>query len=371
MKQAPSPAFKSIAVLPFKPLVADRRDESLEMGMADTLITQLSRLQGIYVRPINPVRKYSALEQDPVAAGREMNVDAVLDGNIQRSEEKIRITVRLLDARDGRQVWADQYDEKMTDNFSVQDSISKKVATKLALRLSRAETESLTRRYTGNTEAYQAYLKGRYYTSKLTHEGYGQGLDYLNRAIALDPHYALAYEGLAYCYLTASDWVIPPNDALPQMKEAATRALQLDDTLGAAHVWLGMAELGVDRDWVSAEVEFKRAIELDPNDVTAHEFYGIYLLAAGRFDQAIAEARRGCEIEPLSPETNTSLGMSFYFSRRFDEAIRQLRFTVEIEPNYWLAYYHLGRAYMQRGQLPQALAALRKAREIATATRKS
>src|SRR5689334_10895836 len=149
LKPSPSPLFKSIAVLPFKPLVADRRDESLEMGMADTLINQLSRLQDIYVRPINTVRKYGALEQDPVAAGREMDVDAVLDGNIQRSEEKIRVTVRLLNARDGRQVWADQYDEKMTDIFSIQDSISRKVAAKLAIRLSRAETESLTRRYTG------------------------------------------------------------------------------------------------------------------------------------------------------------------------------------------------------------------------------
>jgi DNA-binding winged helix-turn-helix (wHTH) protein/TolB-like protein/Flp pilus assembly protein TadD len=365
LKQAQPPAvFKSIAVLPFKPLVADRHDESLEMGMADTLIRRLSNLQGITVRPISTVRKYSALEQDPVEAGREMSVDAVLDGNIQRSGDRIRITVRLLNVKDGHQVWQDQYDQKMTDIFSIQDSISTRAAALLALKLSGTERELLTRRYTDNTEAYQAYLKGRYYTSKFTREGFNQGIEYLNQAIAIDPNYALAYEGLAYYYYSASDWLIPPREAVPQLRAAANKALQLDNTLATAHVWLAVTYYVYDRDPVAAETEYKRAIELNPTDVTLHEAYGLYLMMMQRFDQAIAETRRARELEPLSPEANTVFGMSFYFDRQYDQAIEQLHFTNDIEPNYWLAYYHLGRAFMRKGQLAEAIAAFKKARLI-------
>ncbi|MEW6209126.1 MAG: protein kinase [Acidobacteriota bacterium] len=362
-ERIPSPVVKSIAVLPFKPIVADSGDEALEMGMADTLIARLGNIREIIVRPTSAVRRYSALDQDALAAGREQRVDAVLDGSIHKSGERVRVTVRLVRVADGQQLWADRFDEKWTDIFTVQDSISTKVAAVLALRLSGKDRDSLTKRYTDNTEAYQAYLRGRYHASKFTKEGFDKGIEQINRAIAIDPNYALAYEALAYYYFAASEWTMSAREAMPKARDAARKAIQLDGTLAGGHVWLGAVSWWYDWNWSDAEREYQRAIELNPNDATAHEFYGFYLMTLGRFEQAVAESKRAQELDPLSLEANTFLGQTLYFAGRYEEAVRQLRKTIDLDPNYWFAYLALSRVYEETKQLDEMMATIQKARQ--------
>ena len=350
---------KSIAVLPFKPLLAASRDESLEIGMADTLITKLGNLRQIIVRPVSAVRKYAGLEQDPVAAGREQRVDAVLDGTIQKSGERIRVTVRLLSAADGQQLWADKFEEEFTDIFSVEDSISERVAAALAVTLTGADKKQLTKRSTENAEAYQLYLKGRYYAGKYTPEGTKKAIAYFDKAIALDPNYALAYDGLAYCYY-ASDWFGPPKENFAKSRALVEKALEIDPALAEAHVSLGLLVAWLDYDWPRAEREFKRAFELNANYPPAHLWYGYYLMGLGNFDQSIAEIKRAIELDPLSAEANTCLGIALLDGHRYDEALQQLRTTVEAEPDYWLAHLYFARALEKKGELSAAIAELKK-----------
>jgi TolB-like protein/Flp pilus assembly protein TadD len=359
--QAPaqSPTEKSIAVLPFKPLLAASRDESLEIGMADTLITKLGSLRQIIVRPVSAVRKYAGLEQDPVAAGREQRVDAVLDGTIQKSGERIRVTVRLLSAADGQQLWADKFEEEFTDIFSVEDSISERVAAALAVTLTGGDKKQLTKRYTENAEAYQLYLKGRYYAGKYTPEATKKAIAYFDKAIALDPNYALAYDGLAYCYY-ASDWFGPPKENFAKGRALVEKALEIDPALAEAHVSLGLLVAWLDYDWPRAEREFKRAFELNANYPPAHLWYGYYLMGLGNFDQSIAEIKRAIELDPLSAEANTCLGIALLDGHRYDEALQQLRTTVEAEPDYWLAHLYFARALEKKGEFSAAIAELKK-----------
>jgi len=350
---------KSIAVLPFKPLLAASRDESLEIGMADTLITKLGNLRQIIVRPVSAVRKYAGLEQDPVAAGREQRVAAVLDGTIQKSGERIRVTVRLLSAADGQQLWADKFEEEFTDIFSLEDSISERVAAALAVTLTGADKKQLTKRSTENAEAYQLYLKGRYYAGKYTPEATKKAIAYFDKAIALDPNYALAYDGLAYCYY-ASDWFGPPKENFAKARALVEKALKIDPALAEAHVSLGLLVAWLDYDWPGAEREFKRAFELNANYPPAHLWYGYYLMGLGNFDQSIAEIKRAIELDPLSAEANTCLGIALLDGHRHDEALQQLRTTVEAEPDYWLAHLYFARALEKKGELSGAIAELKK-----------
>jgi DNA-binding winged helix-turn-helix (wHTH) protein/TolB-like protein/lipoprotein NlpI len=351
--------IKSIAVLPFKPLVVDSRDESLEMGMADTLIMRLSSLRRIIVRPMNSVRRYAGLEQDPVVAGREQGVEAVIDGSIQKSGERLRVTVRLISTADAQQLWADRFEEKFTDLFSVQDSISERVAVALAIKLTGEEQKQLTKRYTENTEAYHLYLKGRHFASKWTPEGFDKGAEYFNRAVAIDPNYAIAYDGLAYCYY-ATNWWSPWKESLAKAKALAKKALEIDPTLAEAHTSLGILYTWSDYDWVAAEREFNRALELKPNYAPAHQWYGFLMIPLGRPEESIAEAKRAVEIDPLSAEANTALGVYFFYAHRYDEAMLQLRTTIELEPGYWFAHLYLARVYEQKGELAAAIAELEK-----------
>jgi len=357
--EATSIPAKSIAVLPFKPLLAASRDESLELGMADTLITKLGSLRQIIVRPVSAVRKYAGLEQDPIAAGREQRVDAVLDGTVQKSGERVRVTVRLLSAADGQQLWADKFEEEFTDIFSVEDSISERVAAALAVTLTGADKKQLTKRSTENAEAYQLYLKGRYYAGKYTPEATKKAIAYFDKAIALDPNYALAYDGLAYCYY-ASDWFGPPKENFAKARALVEKALKIDPGLVEAHVSLGLLVAWLDYDWPGAEREFKRAFELNANYPPAHLWYGYYLMGLGNFDQSIAEIKRAIELDPLSAEANTCLGIALLNGHRYDEALQQLRTTVEAEPDSWLAHLYFARALEKKGELSAAIEELKK-----------
>jgi TolB-like protein/Tfp pilus assembly protein PilF len=361
IQRAAGAPVKSIAVLPFKPLVAESRDESLEMGMADTLIARLSNISEINVRPISAVRKYAGIEQDALAAGREQKVDAVLDGQIQKSGDAIRVTVRLVRVEDGGPIWASQFDEKMTNIFRVQDSISERVAGALALRMTSPEQERLKKQYTENTVAYELYLKGRYHLNRLTDDGFLKGLEYFQQVIEKDPNFALAYVGLAESYNDLAGFnVRPPKDVYPKAKSAAETALKLDDTLGQAHTALALVNMAYDWDWSGAEREFKRAIEISPSDSDAHYQYAYYLSLVGKFDEALAEIRRARELDPVSLVKITGVAQVLIMARRYDESIEQCRKALEMDPNLGFAHWLLGLGYMYKGSYEPAILALQK-----------
>lgn len=351
---------RSIAVLPFKPLVADHRDESLEMGMADTLIVRLSNLRDVTVQPISSVRRFSGLEQDPVRAGRELGVESVLDGQVQRWGDQIRVTARFIAVGDGKQLWADQFDEKFTDVFTVQDLISAKVVSALALKLTGEEQRRLTKHYTENVEAYQLYVNGRFYWERRTPEGLRKAIEYFEEAIEKDPNYALAHAGLADSYALLGVFHLPPREAFPKAKEAALNALRVDGRLAEAHAALGHIKVQYEYDWAGAKEEYKRAIELKPNYANAHHFYALYLSIMGRFDEGIEEIKRAQELEPFSLFIHANVGAILYAARRYDEAINQLKRVLEMNPNFDHARDVLGHVYLQKGMYEQAIAEFRK-----------
>ena len=347
-------------MLPFKPLVADHRDESLEMGMADTLIVRLSSLRHVTVRPVSSVRKFSGLEQDPVAAGRELGVESILDGQMQRSGDRIRVTARLIGVGDGKQLWADQFDVEFSDVFTVQDLISEKVISALELELTGEEQKRLTKHYTENAEAYQLYINGRFYWERRTLEGLKKAIEYFEQAIGRDQNYALAYAGLSDSYALLGVFHLPPKEAFPKAKEAALNALRIDDRLAEAHTALGHIRVQYEYDWVGAEREYQRAIDLKPNYVNAHHFYALYLSIVGRFDEGIEEIKRAQELEPSSLFIHTNLGHILYRAQRYDEAIDQVKRVLEMNPSFDHAHSVLGLAYLQKGMVEQAIAEFQK-----------
>ena len=353
-------AIKSLAILPFKPLVAERRDEKLELGMADTLINKLSSIGAIIVRPISAVRKYNALNQDPLAAGRELGVDAVLDSSIQwDSENKIRIAARLLRVSDGSTIWTDKCDEQCSNVFELQDSIAERVARALSPHLTGGQTGLLTKRYTESVEAYQLYVQGVYFWNQKTKQGFQKATEYFQQAISKDPNYALAYAGLADCYVFRSPEE-GPREILLKARENVTRALEIDQNLSEAHSTLGAVKGRLELDWPGAESEQKLAIELNPNNAIAHFRYGMGLAHVGRFNEAEAEIQKSLVIDPFSIVTRKAVPLILYWSRRNDEAITEYQKVVEMAPDFPLAQRELGLAYQQKGMYQEALEQLQK-----------
>jgi len=360
------PAIKTIAVLPFKPLSADERDEYFGLGMADALITRLGNLRQIIVRPTTSIRKYAEQEKDPLVAGREQRVDAVLEGSIQRSGDKVRVTMRLLNVQDGAALWSYKCEEYCTDVFAVQDTISEKVALALALKLTGEERARLTERYTNNTEAFQAYLLGRYFWNKRTEESMKKGVEYFEQAREQDPRFALAYVGLADSYNVLGFYAyLAPQEAFPRAKAAATEALKLNDRLAEAYNSLAYASLYYDWDWAAAERDFKRALDLNPNYAVAHQWYGNYLTAMGRWEEALAEFKRARELDPLSLVINAVPAWTCFYARQYDRAIDQCHKTFELDQNFVLAHVWLAQAYERKGLRAQAIAELQEALKLA------
>jgi TolB-like protein/DNA-binding winged helix-turn-helix (wHTH) protein len=354
----------SIAVLPFKPLTADSRDESLELGMADTLITRLSNLRQIVVRPTSAVRKYNGLEQDPVAAGQELQVDSVLDGSIQRVGDKIRVTVRLVSVKDRSPLWAEKFDEKFTDIFAVQDSISERVVLALAVKLTGEERQRLAYHHTENAQAYEFYLKGRLFYRQWTEDSIEKALACYDKAIAIDPNYALAYAGKADLFSAYSSVILPPAEAMSKAREAAQKALQIDDRLAEARRSMARIRNWADWDWPGAEREFQRALEIRPNDAETHISYGGFLTARKRFDEALAALKRAQELDPLSFSTSHMAGRLFYSMRLYDRAIEQYREVVALFPDSAEAHRGLGCALREKGATEEAIGELQKAVEM-------
>jgi len=345
---------QTIAVLPFKPMNKSSQDEFLELGMADALITRLSNLRQIVVRPTSAVRKYAAQEQDAVAAGRELKVASVLEGSVQRLDDRIRVTVQLINVEDGSPLWAEKFDEKFADIFTVQDSISEKIADSLALKLTGEDRQRLTKRYTRNAEAYQFYVKGVFYRDKLNEEDLKKAVQYFEQAIKVDPNYAQAYAGLSSALAPLMFFgFLPFNEGRPRMLAAETKALELDDTLAEAQTESGVFKLFYEYDWSGGERAFKRAIELNPNYALAHHMYANLLEGAGRFDEAVAERKQALEIDPLSLRSSALLGWDYYIAGRYEEAIAQYGKTSELDPNYPLI--ELGKVYERTGMNDEAI----------------
>lgn len=363
-----SPAVKSIAVLPFKPLGEESRDEFLSLGMADALITRLSNLQQLVVRPSSSILKYTAPDQDPLEAGRQQGVDAVLDGKIQRAADRVRVTVQLLRVQDGQQLWADRFDEKFTDIFALQDAISERVVAALALKLTGFEQDRFTKRYTENTEAYQLYLRGRYFWNKRTGESLQKGIEYFTQAIEKDSHYSLAHAGLADSFIILGNFgLLPPNEAYPKARAAAEQALKVDPDLAEAQVSLAFVKSLFERDWPGAEAGFRRAIELNPNYGPAHQWYGVSLAGAERLDEAVAELRRAQQVDPQSLTISAVVGWMLYLARDYDKAIAQEKTVLEMDANFALAHRYLALAYEQKGMHTEAIAEFQSAKSLSGA----
>ena len=358
----------SIAVLPFRLLGDQASDEYLGSGMADALITKLSNIRQINVRPTSAVIRYAKSEKpDPLAAGRELGVDSVLEGTIQRAGDRVRVTVQLISVRESKPLWAHSFDERFTDIFTVQDSISAQVAEALTLKLTGEERKLLAKRYTDNVEAYQSYLRGRFFLNKRNEEGLKKGIGHFTEAIEKEPGYALAYAGLADAYSVLGFYqfgTLPPEESFQRAKAAALKALELDETLSEAHASLALAKVDVDHDEAGAEREYRRAIELNPNYATAHHWYSDFLATMDRQTEAMAEIKRALELDPLSLVINATLGERLFYARQYREAALQLRRTLEMDESFGPAHYLLGLTLEQMGMYDEAIAELNRAREL-------
>jgi len=344
--------IKSIAVLPFKTLGSDNSDQTLGFGMADTLITRLSNIKQLQVRQTSSVRKFTSPNDDALAAGRELNVDAVLDASIHQSGSQIRINWRVISVKDGAVLSAGFVDKNSDDPFALQDALAAKVAQALTSQLTGEEKNLLAKRYTDSSEADRLCVLGRYHLTA-NKEDWKKALDYFNAAVEKDPDYALAYAGLANAYISlVADSLLPKEEAIPKAKEAAKKALQLDDSLSEAHVASARILSYYDWDWAGAEREFKRAIELNGNSGEAHREYAAYLTNVGRSEQAIAEVKRARELDPLTLVTNFQVAWTLIGARRYDEAISDSQQSIEKFPN---AHFWIGLALLGKGMNEQAV----------------
>jgi tetratricopeptide (TPR) repeat protein/DNA-binding winged helix-turn-helix (wHTH) protein len=363
----PDAPIKSIAILPFKSLSADAGNEGLELGMAETLITKLSSIKRIIVRPTGTIRKYGNIEQDPLIAGRELGVDAVLDGHIQRAGDQLRITVHLRNVQNGFSVWDGTYDKSFKDILEIQDTISEQVVNALTLTLTGAEQKQLIKHPTQNAEAYQAYVQGRYFWNKRTQEDYKKAIRYFDEALQIDPNFALAYSGLADCYLFRAEQ-LPARDTMQKAKDAALKALKIDDTLAEAHTSLAKIKQFYDWDWSGAQESFQRAIALNPNYETAHHWYAQYLMDIGRQEEAFIEINRARELVPQSLIINTDVGSLFQDARQYDQAISIYRKVIGMDATFARVHLELGRALEQKGLYDEALKEIGKAIELSQET---
>jgi TolB-like protein/Tfp pilus assembly protein PilF len=351
-------ATATLAVLPFKPLLAATRDEALELGMTDTLIARLSSIDEVTVRPLSSVRRYGALEQDPLAAGRELEVASVLDGSIQRTSDRLRVTVRLLNVTDGRQLWSAQFDERQDDVFAVQDSIAGRVISALALRLTDSDRRRMERYRSRDAEAYHLYVLGRGLCVTRRVKNVDRAIGFLEQAIGRDPGYAPLHAALADCYSIKAVFANElPRPLLARAREAAAQALSLDPELSDAHATLGHVKMQYEFDWVGAERELLKAIALNGDNAAAHYRLGMLRGFSGRFDEALAEMKIARELEPLWAAAAANQAFLLVLAGRYEEGEAEARRAIEIDPDYWHAHSVLGRALLGQGRYDEALAA--------------
>ena len=349
-------AIESIAVLPFVNASADPNLEYLADGIAEGLINSLSQLPNLAVISRTAVFRYKGKEVDPQAIGRDLRVQAVLMSRLMQRGDNLTISTELVDVRDNRHIWGDQYNRKPADLISVQEEITKDVTDQLRLKLTGQQKAALTKRHTQSTEAYQLYLRGRFQWNKRSVEGFRAAIAHFQQAVEKDPNYAIAYAGLADCYVLLGVYgEIPNRDAYPLAKAAAVRALEIDETLADAHASLGRGIIAHDWDWEAARREFERALQLNPNYATAHYWYSYYDFAMGNLDEAARKMKRAVELDPLSLNINAEMGRLLLYQRQYDAAIEQELRTLQMDPNFGVARQLLAMAYLQKGRYAEAL----------------
>lgn len=358
-------AIESIAVLPFVNQNNDQEVEWISDGLTESIINSLTQLPNLKVIARSSVFRYKGQQTDPIQAGKELGVRAVLTGRLLQRGDDVIVSAELIDLRDNKQLWGEQYQRKMADLLTVQRDIAREITSNLRPKLSGEEQTRAAKNYTQNSEAYQLYLKGRFYWNKRSPADFHKAIAFFEQAIAKDPNYALAYSGLAdsYALLPAYGEGAAPIEWMPKAKSAAQKALALDDNLSEAHASLGQIISNYDYDFNGAEREYQCAILLNPNYATAHQWRAENLSLLERFDEALAEARRALEVDPLSLIINRTYADVLLAARRYDEAVEQYRKTLELDPNFVTTSFFLGRAYEAKGQYDQAVAQYNKAFE--------
>lgn len=359
----------SIAVLPFVNAGGNPDADYLADGISESIIYNLSRLTNLKVIPRSSVFRYKGTQTDPRTIARELGVRAVFTGTIRMQGDNVLVSAELIDTDDNRLLWGQQFNSKLDGALSVQQEISKSISEKLRLNLTGEEERLLAKHYTQNADAYQEYLKGLFWLNKRSPEGFQKAVEFFNQAIEKDPGYALAYAGLADCFALLGTYaLLEPKEGFPRAKAAAMRALAIDQQLAEAHTSLANILTSYEWDFATAEREFKRAIELNPNYATAHQWYAEYLQAMGRFDEAIAEIRRAQELDPLSLIISAVAGRIYYCARRYDEAVRELENTLRMEQRFGPAYAFISEAYSKKGMYDEAIAAAQEPVKFAPGT---
>jgi len=348
-------------VLPFDDLSPQKDQGYLCDGFAESIINALTHIQDLRIPARTSSFSFKDKESDIREIGQKLNVKVVLGGSVQKSGSRIRITAQLINVEDESLIWSEQYNRELDDVFAIQDDITLAIVDKLKVNIPRGGKKKLLKRYTENAEAYELYLKGRYFWDKRTHEAMKKGIEYFQEALELDPKFALAHTGIADCY-TSIGWyaLIPKEAAYEKAKEAAEKALEVDDDISEAHVSLANVKTLFYWDWEGAEKAYKRALELNPSNAEAHHQYAHFLTMQGRLEDGVTEMKRALELEPLSAVINSCLGQNLYFARKYDAAIKQLQKAIEIDPIFYDPYGWLGMAYLNKGDFEHAIAMFQK-----------
>ncbi|HEY7098519.1 MAG TPA: tetratricopeptide repeat protein [Terriglobales bacterium] len=353
--------YDSVAVLPFVNATGDANMEYLSDGIAQQVVDGLSQVTSIRVMAWTTVSRYRQPQSDVRNIGRNLGVKAVLTGRLVRSQDRVRLQTELVDVNNGSQLWGQTYDEGLGDISSLQQRLSHDIADNLRITLTGDDQKKMKSHAQASPEAYQLYLKGRFFWGKRTKDGMDRAISYFQQAIDRDPNYALAYAGLADCYNLLDDWGdTAPRDSFPKARAAAEKALALDDSLAEAHVSLAMVRGAYGWDWAGAEQEFRRAIQLNPNYVTAHQWYGLLLASLGRFSEAEVEVKKARDLDPLSPIVNMGVAEMYSWQGRHDEAIAEYKKVIELDPTFAGAYGNIAESYEQKHMLDEAVEANRE-----------
>ena len=358
--------IRALAVLPLENLSHDPEQEYFADGMTDDLITELSKISALRVISRTSVMPFKQTRQGPAQIARQLGVDALVTGTVARSAERVRVSAQVIQISPEKNLWAERYERPLGDIVLLQGMLAREIADAIRVELTPQEKHRVGQGQYVDDEAREAHLKGRYYWNKRTEEATWKAIDYFQLAIAKDPNDARAYAGLADSYLSlalveALQEAIPPNEGFPKAREAVTRALEIDETLGEAHATLGHIHFQYDRDWAGAEREFKRAIELNPNYANAHLWYALSLMWMGRHGEALLEVTRAQQLDPLLLAVNANVGFILAAAHRYDEAIAECRKTVDLDPNFPLGHYRLGQIYTLKGMYSEAIPELEKA----------
>jgi TolB-like protein/DNA-binding winged helix-turn-helix (wHTH) protein/Flp pilus assembly protein TadD len=366
-KSQSSPKIQSLAVLPLESLSGDPSQDYFADGMTDALITDLAQISALRVISRTSMMTYKHVRRPLPEIARELNVEAVVEGTVSRSGERVRITAQLIQVPEERHLWAQSFEGDLKDTLGLQNSVARAIAGQIKVTLNGQEKAELNKSKTVNPVAYEAYLNGRYFWNKRTREGLVKATAYFHRAIDADPDYATAYSGLADAYALSGDWeygILSPQDAFPKAKAAATKALALDDNLSEAHTSLAFILDLYDWDWASAEKEYRRALALNPGYATAHQWYAAHLMVMGRNDEAIVEFRKAESLDPLSPIISADLADMLCVAHLYDESMEQTQRTLEMHPHFAVAHYQLGQALVQKHKHDEAIAEFRRAIEL-------